>query len=99
MILTVEQRELARHALGLDGQRKQSYRNHFVTGPGSTDHPAWMQMVKAGLAWRRTGSVLTGGDDLFGLTMSGAMLALDKGEALDREDFPAQSAAQPEASA
>ncbi|MDG4905965.1 hypothetical protein P9228_05825 [Mesorhizobium sp. WSM4898] len=34
--MTPVQRDLARHALGLDGRRKESYRNYFVTGEGST---------------------------------------------------------------
>lgn len=86
--MSPEQRELARHALGLPNKRRRSYRNHFVTGEGSTDHPHWVAMVGAGEAWRRPGSPLTGGDDLFGLTRLGAEAALDKREGLDPEDFP-----------
>lgn len=88
--MTPEQRDLARHALGLTHQAR-SYRNHFVTGPGTSDHPVWMQMVEDGLAWRRPGSELTGGDDLFGMTLTGARAALDQGETLCPEDFPNQS--------
>jgi hypothetical protein len=83
--MTETQRELARHALGLGNGRVRSYRNHFVTGPGSTDHPHWLAMVEAGYATRRAGSELTGGDDLFMLTNAGAEEALDPGELLDRE--------------
>jgi hypothetical protein len=36
--LTPRQIEMARHALGLDGRRKVSYRNRYVTGLGSADH-------------------------------------------------------------
>lgn len=96
--MTPEQIELARHALGLDGLRRISFRNHFVTGPGSDDYDHWMAMVKAGHATRRPGSQLTGGDDLFRLTRSGAELALQGKEKLDQEDFPvteATSAAKP----
>lgn len=85
--MTAEQRDLARHALGLPNRRKRSYRNHFVTGEGSTDHHHWIAMVMAGLARRRAGGPLTGGDDLFSLTKEGATAALDKGERLDPEDF------------
>ena len=88
--MTPEQRDLARHALGLNGRNKRSYRNHFVTGEGAADHPAWMEMVSDGLAWRRPGSDLTGGDDLFGLTVKGARSALGPGETLCPEDFPNQ---------
>lgn len=90
--MTPQQRDLARHALGLDGRRKQTYRNHFVTGPGCTVHENWMALVDAGLAWRRSGSALTGGDDLFGLTLKGAQAALGPGETLCAEDFPRQTA-------
>lgn len=90
LAMTEDQRELARHALGLGGKSKVSYRNHFVTGPGASDHPHWMQMVEAGLAWRREGSELSGGDDLFGLTLKGAQAALKPGEHLCFEDFPNQ---------
>jgi hypothetical protein len=86
-----EHRELARHALGLsDGRRRKvTYRNHFVTGQGSDDHAPWMAMVEAGHAIRRYGNPLTGGDDLFRLTRAGAELALNRGEKLCPEDFPA----------
>lgn len=87
--MTPKQRDLARHALGLDGRRRQSYRNHFVTGEGSTDHLHWLALVEAGHAWRRAGSQLTGGDDLFRLTKAGAELALDSGESLNPHDFAA----------
>jgi len=45
-------------------------------------------MVEAGHAKRRKGGQLTGGDDLFLLTMTGARAALKPGERLDPEDFP-----------
>lgn len=89
--MTPEQRDLARHALGLDGRRKRSYRNYFVTGSGASDHAAWMAMRDAGLAWRRQVNQLTGGDDLFGLTLNGARAALEPGETLCSEDFPQQT--------
>ncbi|TGQ19150.1 MAG: hypothetical protein E5V67_22815 [Mesorhizobium sp.] len=85
--MTPVQRDLARHALGLDGRRKESYRNYFVTGEGSTDHPHWLAMVEAGYATRRSGSILTGGDDFFRLTRAGADLALDPGESLNTVEF------------
>lgn len=88
--MTPTQIDLARHALGLDGQRKVSYRNHFVTGPGpgNDDHMQWTAMVEAGDAVKRQGSQLTGGDDLFRLTLQGARAVLRGKEKLDPEDFP-----------
>lgn len=86
--MTPSQIDHARHALGLTGDRRVSYRNHFVTGPGSSDYDDWMEMVKAGQARRRPGSALTGGDDLFWLTHSGALQVVKKGEKLDSSHFP-----------
>jgi hypothetical protein len=84
--MTPEQIELARHALGLPNERKQSYRNHFVCGPGHRDLDNWQAMVAAGAAKRK---VLSGGEDVFWLTAAGAIAAIKKGEALDPEDFKA----------
>src|SRR5690606_27160603 len=87
-VMTPEQRNLARHALGLPNKRRMSYRNHFVTGPGCSDYDRWMGMVERGHAKRRDASPLSGGDPVFWLTGSGAKLALARGERLDPEDFP-----------
>ena len=67
-----KQLHILQHSLGLD-QRGQgtSYRNHFVTGPGSTDHDDCTALVNAGLMTRRTGHPLAGGDDVFNVTASG----------------------------
>lgn len=85
--LTEPQKDIARHALGLDGKRKVSYRNHFVTGPGTMDYPYCMEMVEIGAMRRRKGDRTTGGDDLFTMTLAGATAALLDGERLDPEDF------------
>ncbi len=92
--MTETQKELARHALGLPNRQRKTYRNHYVTsGPGG-DHAEWMALVDAGQARRRLGHPLAGGDDVFWLTEQGAQSALNHGERLDREDFPAPKAAQ-----
>ena len=85
--MTTKQRELARHALGLGNGSKQTYRNHFVAGPGHPDYEDWLAMETSGLAKRRTGSPISGGDDIFWLTKIGAELALDRSESLHPEDF------------
>ena len=85
--MTIIQKELARHALGLTKQ-KRSYRNHFVAGPGHSDYVHWLVMVEQGDAHRRPGTEISGGDDIFWLTEAGAKLALNPGEKLDPEDFP-----------
>uniref|UniRef100_A4WTA8 Uncharacterized protein n=1 Tax=Cereibacter sphaeroides (strain ATCC 17025 / ATH 2.4.3) TaxID=349102 RepID=A4WTA8_CERS5 len=90
--MTPRQIELARHALGLPNRRKQSYRNHFVTGPGAPDYDAWEAMVTDGFAKKFRGGALSGGDPVFILTPKGAMAALERGERLDPEDFPKEAA-------
>lgn len=63
---------VVQHALGVDEYgRGIQYRRHFVTGPGSTDHPICMDLVSRGLMERREGSALTGGDDCFLVTPAG----------------------------
>mgnify|MGYP001603089096 CR=1 FL=1 len=63
---------ILRHALGLreDGSGR-SYRNHFVTGEGSTDWPHCVALVEAGLMTLRKGNPLSGGDDIFYVTEAG----------------------------
>ncbi|MCC4600267.1 hypothetical protein [Xanthomonas melonis] len=70
--LTQKELDVLRHSLGTgeDG-RNPSYRNHFVTGEGSTDHPTCMQLVDLGLMQHRSGNALSGGDDIFIVTAAG----------------------------
>jgi hypothetical protein len=67
-----EELHILQHSLGVDqfGQGEQ-YRNHFVTGEGSDDHPHCMALVERGLMQRRAGSQLTGEMDLFLVTEVG----------------------------
>jgi len=75
--LTKKQHHILRHSLGLNYGREM-YRNHFVTGEGSTDYPDCMALVKMGLMTRRAGSELTGGDDVFFVTDEGKKAARRK---------------------
>ena len=68
--MTPRQREIIRHALGLDRAR-QSYRNHYVTGPGTDDFGDCEALVAAGLMQRRPGHPLSGGDPIYWVTESG----------------------------
>jgi len=68
--MTEDQRGILRHALGFGG-RSPGYRNHFVTGHGSTDYPHCEELVASGLMTRRDGSVLSGGDFVYHVTDSG----------------------------
>lgn len=68
--MTEAEREILNHALGLN-RRESEYRNHFVTGPGSTDYPHCEALVAAGLMTKREGNVLSGGDDIYSVTDAG----------------------------
>lgn len=60
------------HALGLDCYGEgRSYRNCFVTGPGSTDHAVCLELVASGLMTRSAGSMISGGMDVFSVTSAG----------------------------
>lgn len=83
--MTDRQRELARHALGLPNQQNTSYRNRFCAGLGHGDYADWLNMVEAGYAVRQTGTIW-GDDEMFYLTLKGALLARDKKEHLSAED-------------
>lgn len=86
--MTERQRELARHALGLPNKKNVSYRNHFCIGVGADGHADWESLVSQGLAVKRT-SKLWGGDDMFHLTLKGALMARDTKEHISREDAEA----------
>ena len=64
---------ILQHALGVDQHgRGSQYRSHFVTGPGSSDHPTCMSLTERGLMTRRDGATICfGGDDLFHVTDAG----------------------------
>ncbi|MES2958488.1 MAG: hypothetical protein V4792_09880 [Pseudomonadota bacterium] len=68
----MNQLHILMHSLGLqeDGTGT-AYRNHFVTGEGSTDWPTCCALVESGLMRRRAGNELSGGDDVFWVTDSG----------------------------
>ncbi len=60
------------HSLGLDqyGEGKQ-YRNHFCTGPGSTDFDDCQSLVELGMMTSRPGNEISGGDTIFSVTQKG----------------------------
>jgi hypothetical protein len=84
--LTPRENELARHALGLDGRRKRSYRNRYFIDATTSIGLIWLAMVARGLAAiePQPKSLC----DFFYLTRAGAEAALNPGESLDEEDFP-----------
>ena len=83
--MTENQLALARHALGFPNRRNESYRNHFCIGKGGDGYEEWMDLVSKGLAIRRTGPHW-GGDDMFYLTLKGALEARGPKEHISRED-------------
>lgn len=88
--MTPRQTALARHALGLDGHQKRSYRNRYFTHEWNRDYHTWLRMVRDGNA---TSHPLKGAGSrrvVFCLTLEGATAVLKKGESLDPEDFPGQ---------
>ena len=83
--MTKEQTSLARHALGLPNRKNTSYRNHFCIGAGGDSYTEWEAMVAQGDAVKRTGPHW-GGDDMFYLTLKGALAAREPREHISRED-------------
>jgi hypothetical protein len=71
------------HSLGLTYGREM-YRNHFVTGEGSTDHPDCEALVNMGLMTKQAGGPLTGGDDAFFVTEAGKAVAIQSLPKLSR---------------
>ena len=63
---------ILQHALGLDafGEGRR-YRNHFVTGEGSSDFGDCCALVADGLMTQHPGNELSGGDSVFAVTRDG----------------------------
>jgi hypothetical protein len=87
--LTDHEREMIRHAVGLDGRYKTTYRNHFVCNAPDRDHEAWTGLVSRGLARVMKGKILgelSGGMDCFCATRAAVLAVLKPDEKL-AEDF------------
>lgn len=79
---TPQQLGILRHALGLrDDGSGRPYRNHFVTGPGSTDFDGCEALVASGAMRKRAGSPLSGGDPIYTVTAEGEAVARATGAA------------------
>lgn len=72
--MNTEQHDILRHALGISRSGRE-YRNHFVTGPGSTDYPHCEELVGLGLMTKRPGHALSGGDPVYVVTEAGKLAA------------------------
>jgi hypothetical protein len=74
--------DILQHSLGVDAfGRGEQYRNHFVTGEGSSDHATCLLAVALDLMTMRSGNSLTGGDDLFIVTAAGKQCMADNSPA------------------
>ena len=63
---------ILQHSLGLDQYGAGSqYRNHFVTGEGSTDFDDCRALVADKLMTESAGNALSGGDSVFRVTQKG----------------------------
>lgn len=72
--LTQREREIILHSLGMPNKGKRPYRNHFVTGEGSTDWPTCEGLAAKGLMRKFAGNPLTGGEPCFVVTREGCAL-------------------------
>ena len=69
--ITEAQRDILRHALGVGRGRTAGWRNHFVTGPGTTDYADCEALVAAGMMTKRSGGPMSGGDPVYRVTDAG----------------------------
>ena len=80
--MTDRQRELSRHALGLPNDRRVTYRNRFIVGPGMTNFQEWEDLAEKGLAVKSAGETA----NCYQLTLAAARMVLHKNERICRED-------------
>jgi hypothetical protein len=67
-----EELHILQHSLGVDKYgRGEQYRNHFVTGPGTTDWPHCHSLAGQGLMINHGPRALCNGDHLFTVSEAG----------------------------
>ena len=82
----VELLQILQHSHGLDKfGRGTFYRNHFVTGEASVDHPLCMEAVRLGLMVRHAGNALTSEMDAFTVTDQGRAYIAAQSPKVDRK--------------
>lgn len=79
-LITEQQREFARHALGLPNRANFTNRNHFCVTEGCTGYSDWEDLVAKGLAGRQ------GDGQTFYLTLAGARAVLLPEEHISQQD-------------
>lgn len=83
--ITIFERSLIRHALGLPNRHGRSYRRYFCATNGTRQEAAWRRLAEAGLAlWSARAGL---GATNFYPTRAAALVCLEPGEDLDPEDF------------
>lgn len=82
--MDLNQRKLARHALGLPNENARSFRNRYVCSEGCDAYQEWEKMVATGEATKIVQDVKM---DMFYLTRAAAVAVCERGETLDPEDF------------
>lgn len=76
--ITTSQLGLLHHTLGVNPERREPYRNHFVAGRGHSDMPDLEALVAAGLmAHSAKPGFLAADDTVFRVTDSGRAYALE----------------------
>lgn len=88
IVLSKEQRDMVRHAIGFDGRSKTTTRNHYCTGPGCGGFEEWQDLVSRGLATVRGPSEISGGDHTFYATRDLALFVREFNEHLSRDFRP-----------
>lgn len=83
--LNEKQIQMIRHAVGFDGRSKVTYRNHYCIGRGCDGFGDWMDLVTRGLAYRRAGSEISGGDDVFWASREAVLAVRKQDEHLARD--------------
>jgi hypothetical protein len=75
--MDAKQLHILQHSLGLNEYgRGTMYRDHFVTGEGSIDHPTCLELTELGFMTRRKNVEMCGGDDVFRVTSAGKHAAV-----------------------
>lgn len=73
---TVNQIRLMQHSLGINTNRREPFRNHFVAGEGHADLPDLEQLEQLGLMSRRELTDAWGGGFCFHVTEPGKAIAI-----------------------
>ncbi|WP_447872042.1 hypothetical protein [Serratia fonticola] len=71
-----EQIELMQHALGINENQREPYRNYFLASGGNAANPDWQELVTAGYATSSPAPAWSCGDVTYQVTDAGKTLAI-----------------------